>query len=89
MASNTETDEATIYVPLLDEGVDVWRPVKARRLANDDYLILDQDYDRSVEAWAFEPGTVVRCRPERRDGLAILVATAAARQMAPGEARLR
>lgn len=62
MASNTETDAAdgeaemaTIYVALLDEDIEVWPPVEARRLAADTWLI-QQDYDRSVETWAFEPG---------------------------------
>ena len=76
-ASNTETDRAKLYVPLLDEGIDVWRPVEARRLPDDACLILDQDYDRSVEKWAFEPGAVVRCRPECRSGRSILIATTA------------
>jgi hypothetical protein len=58
----------TIYVALLDEGIDVWRPVEARRLAPDTYLIVDQDYDRRIERWEFEPGTEVRCRKESREG---------------------
>jgi hypothetical protein len=74
----------TIYVALLDEGIDVWRPVEARRLAADTYLIVDQDYDRRTERWEFEPGTAVRCRKESRDGRQILVATEAARQPATG-----
>jgi non-homologous end joining protein Ku len=61
------TDD-TIYVALLDEGVDVWRPVKARRLSPDRYLILEQEYDRDMETWAYEPGTVVECRAELRNG---------------------
>jgi hypothetical protein len=84
MASNTQTDRATIYVPLLDEDVEVWRPVEARRLSDKTYLIVDQDYDRSVERWAYEPGTAVTCRQERRNGRSILVATAAAHQAAAG-----
>ena len=68
-------EQSTIYVALLDEGLDVWRPVAARRIAADANPILDQDYDREVEAWQFEPGTVVGCRRERRDGREILVAT--------------
>ena len=68
MASNTETDRAKIYIPLLDEAVDVWRPIEARRLPDDACLILDRDYDRSVEEWAFEPGTVVRCPPNVATG---------------------
>jgi hypothetical protein len=74
----------TIYVPLLDEGIDVWRPVDARRLSPDTYLIVDQDYDRRTERWEFEPGTAVRCRKENRNGRQILVATEAARTTAAG-----
>jgi hypothetical protein len=72
----------TIYVALLDEGIDVWRPVAARRLSSDRYLILEQDYDPAIERWQFEPGTVVRCRAENRDGRQILIATEAGRQTA-------
>lgn len=74
----------TIYVALLDEGIDVWRPVEARRLSPDTYLIVDQDYDPRTETWEFEPGTAVRCRTESRDGRQILVATEVARRSAAG-----
>ncbi len=74
------TEQDTIYVALLDEGLDVWRPVAARRLSPDRYLILDQDYDPATERWQFEPGTVVRCRAQDRDGRRILIATDAGRQ---------
>jgi hypothetical protein len=50
-----------IYVRLLDENVDVWRPVCAMRLRDDIYRILDQPYDFSVESWEFEPGDEVSC----------------------------
>jgi hypothetical protein len=69
------TDRETIYVALRDEGIDVWRPVAARKLAPDTYLILDQNDDRKVETWQFEPGTLVRCRKKRRNDHRILVAT--------------
>jgi hypothetical protein len=72
----------TIYVALLNEGIDVWRPVEAERLSPDSYRILDQDYDPAIERWEFGPGTVVRCRKENRDGREILVATAVARRSA-------
>ena len=42
----TKRDSEIIYVALLDEGVDVWRPVEAQRLPSGDYLILEQYYDR-------------------------------------------
>lgn len=74
----------TIHVALLDEGVDVWRPVEAERLSPDSYLIVEQDYDRGLERWEFEPGTVVRCRRQERDGRQILVATEAARRSVVG-----
>jgi hypothetical protein len=80
----TKDDRETIYVALLDERVDVWRPVAARRLANGAYLILEQDYDRATETWQFEPGTVVRCRVENRNGRQITIAKEKARQSAAG-----
>lgn len=55
------TSVAQIYMALLDEGVDVWRPVQAERLSGNTYRILGQPYDRSVESWQFEPGDVVLC----------------------------
>jgi hypothetical protein len=74
----------TIYVALLDEGIDVWRPVEAERISPDSYLIVEQGYDPAIERWEFEPGTVVRCRKEKRDGRQILVATEIARRSAAG-----
>jgi hypothetical protein len=55
----------TIYVALLDEGVDVWRPVQARMIGSDRYRILGIDADVSDEKWQFPPGAVVRCEPKR------------------------
>jgi hypothetical protein len=50
----------TIYVELLDEGVDVWRPVEARVEADGAFRLPDQA--SRDEAWRFPPGSVVRCR---------------------------
>jgi hypothetical protein len=63
-----------VYVPLLDEGVDVWRPVAAEVIGNGCYLITgDQPSD---ERWKFLPGTSVRCEERRfEDGTLGLVAT--------------
>lgn len=69
------TNIVQIYIALLDEGVDVWRPVQAERLGNNTYRILDQPYDRSIESWQFEPGALVLCEMiKSRDGN-ILAAT--------------
>lgn len=51
----------TIYVALLEENVDVWRPVQAEQLRDGIYRILDQPYDRDIESWQFEPGDLVFC----------------------------
>jgi hypothetical protein len=53
--------ETQIFVQLPDELVDVWRPVRAERLDDDRYRIVDQDYDPDVERWQFEPGDRVVC----------------------------
>jgi hypothetical protein len=59
----------TIYVKLVGEGVEVWRPVKAEHLRDDVYLIVDQPYDRDSETWQFGPGSSVVCEPvESADG---------------------
>ena len=69
------TGIAQIYIALLDEGVDVWRPVQAECLSGDTYRILSQPYDRDIESWQFEPGDVVLCEMiESSDGR-ILAAT--------------
>ena len=74
------TDIAEIHVAILDEAVDVWRPVRAERIRGNTYRIINQPYDRSVEAWQFEPGDLVVCDMiESSDGR-ILAAT----KRAPG-----
>ena len=54
-------NNAEIFVRLLDEGVDVWRPVRAESLYGSVYRIIDQPYDRETETWQFEPGQEVIC----------------------------
>jgi len=63
------TDITQIYIALLDEGVDVWRPVQAERLSGNTYRILNQPYVRNTESWQFEPGDLVLCEMvESSDG---------------------
>jgi hypothetical protein len=47
----------TIYVALLVERVDVWRPVEAKELGSRRYLILGPVPDD--ETWEFPPGSIV------------------------------
>jgi hypothetical protein len=60
MASTQE-----IYVAILNEGVDVWRPVQARPLAGNEFEILGPV--PADETWEFPPGAVVRCKTHRFD----------------------
>ena len=52
---------ATVYVALLDEGIDVWRPVEARAVGEDIYELSGSV--PSEERWAFQPGDLVACEP--------------------------
>ncbi|HEY9219435.1 MAG TPA: hypothetical protein VIO94_15415 [Phenylobacterium sp.] len=49
----------TIYMPLRNEGVDVWRPVEATPASGDTYRV--EGEVPPDEDWAFAPGTLVRC----------------------------
>ena len=49
-----------IYVALLGEGTEVWRPVEAQPIGNDVFLL--QGQIPSGESWQFTPGTQVRCK---------------------------
>ncbi len=51
-----------IYVTLLDEGTDVWRPVEAVHLCDDIYRITNSNFNSEDERWQFSPGDVVRCQ---------------------------
>lgn len=66
----------TIYVALVDEAVDVWRPVLAEHVRGHKYRIVKQMYDDAVERWEFEPGDQVECELVQSDGAPILAATA-------------
>jgi hypothetical protein len=55
-----------IYIAVLDEGVDVWRPVPARKIDDSTYTILrPADYDPEDERWEFPPGSTVVCQRKR------------------------
>lgn len=49
--------ETTIYMPLLNEGTVVWRPVVAMALGRGRYKIIHAPSDE--EEWAFASGTTV------------------------------
>ena len=64
----------TVYVSLLDEGVDVWRPVSAEHIRDDVYRIVGESPDPEDEQWQFLPGQHVRCRLQQLSEAECLVA---------------
>lgn len=68
---------ATIYMPLLNEGTDVWRPVEVTPLEGALYRV--EGEMPSDEEWEFVPGTLVQCEWKRfSDGAHRLIAAGAA-----------
>ena len=65
---------STIYVQLLDEGTDVWRPVSAELVSIETYRIVGDAPDPETERWEFAPGDLVRCRHQQLSGGECLVA---------------
>jgi hypothetical protein len=53
----------TVYLSLVDENVNVRRPVQAQHIEGNIYQIANQPYDRDIERWEFEPGDRVVCEP--------------------------
>ena len=48
-----------VYVALLEEGTNVWRPVSSIEVRNGEFELLGPV--PADECWQFGPGTVVRC----------------------------
>jgi hypothetical protein len=61
--SSTETQTITLYVRLLDEGTNCWRPTQAELVKEGIYRLLPTtNYNPDDESWEFLPGTLVRCQ---------------------------
>jgi hypothetical protein len=56
-----EVQPTTIYMPLLDEGVDVWRPVLAVADGVAVFRICEQEIPED-ETWKFPVGSRVECK---------------------------
>lgn len=50
-----------IYVYLLGDGTDVWRPVQAERLSDKTFRIVSNNLDPEDEKWQFSTGDIVKC----------------------------
>jgi hypothetical protein len=66
--------EKTIYMPLIGEGTDCWRPVRALKLEDEVFEVADAIPED--ESWAFAPFARVRCEEkvfaDGRKGLVVL-----------------
>lgn len=61
MVEGRDNDIEEIFVYLLNEGTDVWRPVKARKISQYVYQIIGIDDEHSDEQWEFTEGSLVDC----------------------------
>jgi hypothetical protein len=66
----------TIYMPLLEEGTDIWRPVEAMKIGELGYMVTEKA--PPDEVWAFQPGHILRCEERKFDEGTHLVAVAKA-----------
>jgi len=81
MSAHQDTDtDVVVYVRLLDEATDVWRPVPATALPDGTFRLLKPDgYDPNAETWEFPPSMKVHCITRKfADGDEGLVAVARA-----------
>jgi hypothetical protein len=60
----------TIYVQLLDEGIEVYRPVKAVKIDKNIYKIIEHNPDDEI--WKFNYGENVFCELKNNDLIAIM-----------------
>ena len=54
-------DRAAVFVRVLNQSTEAWRPVDAEHVSGDRYRLLGDKPDD--ETWPFATGDVVRCRP--------------------------
>jgi hypothetical protein len=65
----------TIYIRLLNEGTDVFRPTTAEPVGGAQFKVLPTStYDSESEEWEFVPGSLVECEKRQLEGEEVLVA---------------
>ena len=69
--------EKYIYVLLLEEGIDVWRPVRAIEVSRATFRIIESQSPESAETWQFHEGQEVVVEDRALNGYQVLVAVAA------------
>ena len=65
--------ESRIFVALLDEGTDVWRPVAATQI-DDVVWQIDDQLIPNDEEWEYQPGSMVMVAEKKGDQGSYLVA---------------
>ena len=74
-SAETVLNTETIYIALLDEGVDVSRPTQGIPQGDLRYLVLPTDtYSPDIETWQFIPGTIVTCIEKESGGRMLKIA---------------
>jgi hypothetical protein len=69
------TEMTTIYIRLLDEGTEAFRPTSAEPVGNALFRVLPtSNYDSGDEKWEFVPGSLVGCQKRKLEGEDVLVA---------------
>jgi hypothetical protein len=68
-------DATIVYVELLDEAVDVWRPVAASHIREGVYRLGDKEDED--ERWSFPAGSLVRVEERELSDGRVLAACAA------------
>lgn len=68
----------TIYIRLLNDGTEVFRPTSAETVDSALFKVLPtSNYDPEDETWEFLPGSVVECERRRLEEDEVLVAVKA------------
>lgn len=77
--SSIKADMVNVYVRLLNEGVNVYRPVPASPVSASIFLLGGSDiYDPEDEEWEFLPGSLVIVEERILAGESVLVAISGA-----------
>ena len=63
----------TIYIYLLNEGTDVWRPVVAERVTSTTFRIPILTQIPEEEEWMFKPGEIVCCEIRKLSVASVLL----------------
>ncbi len=64
-----------IYIRLLDEGTEVYRPTEAKPLGPGLFRVMPtSNYNSEDEKWEFVPGSLVRLEKRQLDGGEVFVA---------------